>query len=157
MSDLSRHARAYGGWFSGLMGGLIIGLGIMFLMIIPMAMKANEAWTDEMNYVLDKWRSLHPDDDVPPARVPSEAQYAYANAQTYGVVFVFMGALFGAAGVYEIRASLKTAPPQPSVAASTGKKYCGYCGAENKSDAVFCGKCGKKITEPSRSKFRLKQ
>ncbi len=25
--------------------------------------------------------------------------------------------------------------------------FCRYCGMENKSDAVFCEKCGKKITE----------
>jgi|GEM_PF-7058887 len=28
---------------------------------------------------------------------------------------------------------------------ATQKKYCQYCGSENKSDAVFCGKCGKQI------------
>lgn len=27
-----------------------------------------------------------------------------------------------------------------------GKKYCRYCGAKNENDAVFCEKCGKKIT-----------
>jgi len=28
---------------------------------------------------------------------------------------------------------------------SEGKKFCRYCGAENKTDADFCEKCGKKI------------
>lgn len=34
-------------------------------------------------------------------------------------------------------------PPEP-VATTEGKKFCRYCGAENKSDAVFCEKCGNK-------------
>lgn len=33
-------------------------------------------------------------------------------------------------------------PPEP-VATTEGKKFCRYCGAENKTDAVFCEKCGK--------------
>lgn len=28
-----------------------------------------------------------------------------------------------------------------------GKFFCRYCGGENKSDAVFCEKCGKKLAE----------
>lgn len=37
-------------------------------------------------------------------------------------------------------------PPPPSlVATSEEKKFCRHCGAENKTDAVFCEKCGKKI------------
>lgn len=31
------------------------------------------------------------------------------------------------------------------VASSEGKKFCRYCGAENKTDADFCEKCGRKI------------
>lgn len=38
------------------------------------------------------------------------------------------------------------APPQAPTA-SAEKIYCQYCGTENKSDAVFCKKCGKKIAE----------
>lgn len=30
---------------------------------------------------------------------------------------------------------------------TTQKKYCQYCGSENKSDAVFCVKCGKQIDQ----------
>jgi len=32
-------------------------------------------------------------------------------------------------------------------AAPTGKMHCPYCGTENKRDAIFCKKCGKKISE----------
>ncbi len=40
-------------------------------------------------------------------------------------------------------------PPQPTGPApvSVEKVYCRYCGTENKTDAVFCVKCGKKIAE----------
>jgi len=38
------------------------------------------------------------------------------------------------------------APPQ-APAAPTERIYCQYCGTQNKSDAVFCKKCGKKIAE----------
>ena len=38
------------------------------------------------------------------------------------------------------------APPQAPTA-SIEKIYCQYCGTENKSDAVFCKKCGKKMAE----------
>jgi len=38
------------------------------------------------------------------------------------------------------------APPQAPTA-PTEKIYCQYCGTQNKSDAVFCKKCGKKIAE----------
>lgn len=38
------------------------------------------------------------------------------------------------------------APPQAPTA-STEKIYCQYCGTENKSDAAFCKKCGKKMAE----------
>jgi hypothetical protein len=36
-------------------------------------------------------------------------------------------------------------PPPPSLFEPSEKKFCRYCGNENKTDAVFCEKCGKKI------------
>jgi hypothetical protein len=36
---------------------------------------------------------------------------------------------------------MEKAPPPPSMR----QKYCSFCGAENKSDAIFCERCGKKI------------
>ncbi len=42
--------------------------------------------------------------------------------------------------------SVLPVPPSPEPVATTeGKRFCRYCGAENKTDAVFCEKCGKKI------------
>lgn len=40
---------------------------------------------------------------------------------------------------------LPVPPPPMPVATSEEKKFCRYCGAENKTDAVFCEKCGKNI------------
>ena len=40
---------------------------------------------------------------------------------------------------------LEHVSPPVYVAASEGKKFCRYCGAENATDADFCEKCGKKI------------
>lgn len=43
-------------------------------------------------------------------------------------------------------ASTLPVPPSPEPVATTeGKKFCRYCGVDNKTDAVFCEKCGKKI------------
>jgi hypothetical protein len=39
------------------------------------------------------------------------------------------------------RAKAKLPEPSPP----TAKIFCRYCGTENKNDAVFCEKCGKKI------------
>jgi hypothetical protein len=36
---------------------------------------------------------------------------------------------------------IEQAPPSPSMP----QKYCSFCGAENKSDAIFCERCGKQI------------
>jgi len=33
------------------------------------------------------------------------------------------------------------------VSVSAEKRFCRYCGAEHKADAIFCTKCGKKISE----------
>jgi uncharacterized membrane protein len=36
-------------------------------------------------------------------------------------------------------------PPAPPAPVSVEKKFCQYCGTENKIDANFCKKCGKKL------------
>lgn len=36
-------------------------------------------------------------------------------------------------------------PPTEPVAIAEEKRFCRYCGAEQKSDAVFCEKCGRKV------------
>lgn len=40
-----------------------------------------------------------------------------------------------------------TEPRQASPMPSASTYYCRYCGSENKSDAMFCQKCGKKLSE----------
>lgn len=135
LSSLSKYSKGYGGWFSGLLGGIIIGFGIMILVIAPVAMEAKEAWTNEINDILNTWRNLHPQDNIPTAHVPSESYYAFANIQLYGAIALFIGLAFGVVGIYEVYSSLKTVSPKPLV--SVEKRYCRYCGTENKSDAVF--------------------
>jgi len=46
------------------------------------------------------------------------------------------------------------APPQAPTA-PTERTYCQYCGTQNKSDAVFCKKCGKKIAEEEKSQGKF--
>jgi uncharacterized membrane protein len=73
-----------------------------------------------------------------------------------GLVLLLIAWILVAVGFFSIKtptAQLPAAtpppapPPTPTVAVSVEKKYCRYCGTENKADAVFCEKCGKKITE----------
>lgn len=50
--------------------------------------------------------------------------------------------------VYRVDKAVKTeaAIKQPSVEAKPARKFfCRYCGAENKLDAAFCERCGKKL------------
>lgn len=145
MPSLSKSSWAYGGWSSGLIGGILIGFGIIILVIAPLIVNLNEEWTAQINDILDLWRTWHPSDDLPTAHTPSGVYLGFANAQLLGAIAIFIGLIVGAIGIYEIRSSLKTVSPQPLVTASVGKKYCRYCGTENKDDAVFCEKCGKGI------------
>lgn len=41
--------------------------------------------------------------------------------------------------------TLPVPPSSVPVAPSGGKKFCRFCGGENKTDAIFCEKCGKRI------------
>jgi hypothetical protein len=60
-----------------------------------------------------------------------------------GVVLLTVGIIFMVAKVERERKTyLPPLPPTPSV---TQKKYCRYCGSENKSDASYCEKCGKPL------------
>jgi len=52
--------------------------------------------------------------------------------------------ILAAVGFFAIKTPT-TQLPSVAPAVSVEKKFCRYCGAENKSDAVFCGRCGKKI------------
>ena len=55
-----------------------------------------------------------------------------------------------AVGFFAIKtlpAPLPPLAPAQAPAAPTERIYCQYCGTQNKSDAVFCKKCGKKIAE----------
>lgn len=75
-----------------------------------------------------------------------------------GTILQFIAWILDAVGFFSIKIPTgpmpattppPTAPPAPAPAVSVPveKKYCRYCGTENRIDAVFCEKCGKKITE----------
>jgi hypothetical protein len=76
------------------------------------------------------------------------------------LLFVFIIAAIGisiAIVVRPIRIGMKTAPqqtvssepssPMPEQAEASKTKFCIYCGAGNKSIAMYCSNCGKKIDE----------
>lgn len=118
MPSLSKSLKAYGGWSSALLSGILIGFGVLLLIVMRMLVETFGTVGDP---------------------------HAYADVQLWGTFLIIFGVVLGAVGIYEISSSLKTVSPQPSITTLEGKKYCRYCRTENKSDAVFCEKCGKKI------------
>jgi ribosomal protein L40E len=114
---------AYHGWFSALAGGFFIGTGITLIVTVR--------WT------LEGITAKNPSVQIIPE--------AYANVHLLGAISIILGILFSIWGIVEINRSQRTAIVQPLV--SMEKKFCRYCGTENNKDAVFCEKCGKKISE----------
>jgi uncharacterized membrane protein len=53
--------------------------------------------------------------------------------------------ILAAVGFFAIQTPTQLPTAKPAV--SEEKMFCRYCGAENKVDAIFCQKCGEKITE----------
>lgn len=116
---------AYVGWFVTLSGGVGIGVGCamvffarVFAQIIP---------------------TLNPNLMIDPE--------GYANLQLLGSIFIFMGLLGCIFGIMAIHHSQKTVTEKPVASVTMEKKFCRYCGTENKTDAVFCEKCGKKLVD----------
>jgi hypothetical protein len=73
--------------------------------------------------------------------------YPYRAVGLGGIIFGFLLLAAGINDMVKAQPSL-SAPTLPSpvpVATSGQKRFCRYCGAENKIDAVYCEKCGKKI------------
>jgi len=83
-------------------------------------------------------------------------------SQIYTTLFVLLGGILGSELANRKRQTATTFPPTPipvppppstlpvppspvPVATSEEKKFCRYCGGENKMDAVFCEKCGRKV------------
>lgn len=67
-----------------------------------------------------------------------------------GFILLFVAWILVTAGFFAIKTpttQLPAAapPPTPTARVSVEKKFCRYCGAENKTDANFCEKCGKKL------------
>lgn len=113
MSSTSKHVNAYARWGCALIGGLLIGLGISGLVSASMLARGNEAWIREMNSLISIWIGLHPSDSVPPAQIPSDSYYAYANLQSFLAVLIFIGIAVSAVGFYSVHSSTKTVSPLP--------------------------------------------
>lgn len=112
MSSAIKSLKAYSGWLIGLLGGILIGFGIIILTITPVIVSFNEEITNQVNGILDLWRTRHPSDDLPTVSIPSQVHQSWADAQLYGAISIFLGLALGAIGIYEIYSSLKTVPPQ---------------------------------------------
>ncbi len=78
-----------------------------------------------------------------------------------GGVFQLVAWILAAVGFFSIEtpsAQLPAAAPSAGPPVSLEKRFCRYCGAETKSHAVFCEKCGKKINrrgQPSPARSNL--
>lgn len=71
-----------------------------------------------------------------------------------GEVLKFIAWILAAVGFFSIKTpatqvsvAAPSPPSAPTMAVSEEKKYCQYCGTENKVEAIFCQKCGKQIGE----------
>ncbi len=65
-----------------------------------------------------------------------------------GVVLLFVAWILATVAFFSIRVpvtQVSAAPPPTAPVVPAEKRFCQYCGAENRTDAVFCQKCGKKI------------
>jgi hypothetical protein len=80
-------------------------------------------------------------------RVPTVDPNVYADVQLLGAFLIFIGLASGVLGFFATYNSTKMATGKPGATPFVGKRYCRYCGAENKNDAYFCEKCGKMIRE----------
>jgi vacuolar-type H+-ATPase subunit I/STV1 len=77
--------------------------------------------------------------------IGSDAVRALATILSIVGLFVFIIGTFVGYEFGQLR-PLHASPPPPQIATTTEeRKYCRYCGTENKSDAVFCEKCGKSL------------
>ena len=65
--------------------------------------------------------------------------YEFPNVQ-YSIGLAVVGIIFGAFGSVSRIKAKQQIPPPPSHA------FCRYCGTQNTPDALFCSKCGKKLT-----------
>jgi len=73
-----------------------------------------------------------------------EAIFPFSPVSLIGGILPLVAWILAAVGFFAIKTPT-TQSPSAAPTVSVEKKFCRYCGAENKSDAVFCEKCGKKI------------
>ncbi len=64
-----------------------------------------------------------------------------------GEILRFIAWILAAVGFFSIKTPTQLPTAKPAVSFSGEKKFCRYCGAKNKVDAIFCEKCGKQMGE----------
>ena len=62
-----------------------------------------------------------------------------------GEILKFIAWIIAAVAFFSIKIPAQLSTAKPIFSVTEGKKFCQYCGTQNKSDASFCQKCGKKI------------
>ncbi len=110
---------AFSGWFLALICGSSVGSGVSLFFFTRMLM----------------------------GRIPTIDPNVYADVQLLGFFLIFIGLVSGVLGIFATYNSAKMATGKPTAISIVAKRYCRYCGMENKNDAYFCEKCGKLIRE----------
>jgi uncharacterized integral membrane protein len=104
--------------------GIVIGVALVLLAILILFTNM------KINRTFDFWGNV------------TGVSFEFPNVQ-YSIGLAVVGIIFGAFGsASRIKAKPQIQPPPFSKTPS----FCPYCGMQNTPDAVFCSKCGKKLT-----------
>jgi len=105
-----------------LVGNVGIAIGVALVLLAILILFTNM----KINVNRDFWGSV------------TGVSYEFPNVQ-YSIGLAVVGIVFGAFGsASRIRAKQNIPPPS--------HEFCRYCGTQNTPDAVFCSKCGKRLT-----------
>jgi hypothetical protein len=71
--------------------------------------------------------------------------YEFPNVP-YSIGLAVVGIIFGAVGSASRMKAKPQIQPQPPPPFSKTPSFCRYCGTQNTPNAVFCSRCGEKLT-----------
>ncbi|MGD8506336.1 MAG: DUF996 domain-containing protein [Candidatus Bathyarchaeota archaeon] len=81
-----------------------------------------------------------------------EALLRFFFVSWIGGIFPLVAWILAAVGFSSIKMPTTQLPAEaPTPTVSVEKKFCRYCGAKNETDAIFCEKCGREISEKANS------
>lgn len=105
--------------------GIIIGTLLVLLAILILFTNF------KINRTFDIWGNV------------TGVSFEFPNVQ-YSIGLAIVGIIFG---VFGSASRIKAKPQIPQhIPPPPSHEFCRYCGTQNTSDAVFCSKCGKKLT-----------